>query len=160
MATEEETKSEAYGDTSYESDGDEWSESNETNWHETDDGRAKVRTTDGLKLISAYHFIWSLFLLLLMCGVSVPTIITGIVGVTDDPEVFVATAILGFVVFVFMLLSIISGFVGYGIWTQRQWARTAALALGILSLPTLIGTIGGALIIWYLLKDEVAQQFW
>lgn len=117
-------------------------------------------STDGIKLISAYHFVWALLLLLMMCAVSVPTVITGIVGIAEDPEVFIATAILGFIVSILMLLSAIYGAVGYGLWTRRQWARTAALALGVMSLPAIpIGTLGGGVTIWYLLKDRVARQF-
>ena len=151
MTTEEEMKSDAYSDESHEYDASEWQAEYDT---------SKSTSSDGVKLISAYHFVWSILLLLLMCAATVPTVITGIVGVAEDPEVFIATAILGFVVFVLLLLSVIYGVVGYGLWTQRQWARTAAIALAILSLPAVpIGTLGGAVTIWYLLKDNVAQQF-
>lgn len=129
-------------------------------WRETGQAFTQGASSDGIKLVSAYHFLWSLLLLLGMCGVSIPTLITGIVGVSEDPEALIATAILGFVVFVLLLLSALWGAVGYGLWTRRQWARTAAIALGVLSLLAVpIGTLGGGVTIWYLLKDEVSQQF-
>lgn len=117
-------------------------------------------SSDGIKLISAYHFVWSILMILLMCATSIPTVITGIVAIAEDPGVFIATAILGLAVFVLLLLSIIYAVVGYGLWTQRHWARTAAIALGILSLPAVpIGTVGGGITLWYLLQDRVAQKF-
>lgn len=117
-------------------------------------------TKDGIRLIAAYHFVWSAILVLGMLAVSIPTVITAIVGITDDPEVFIATAILGFVVFVLMLLATIYGIVGYGLWKRRQWARTSAIAVGILSLPAIpLGTLGGGVTLWYLLQERVARTF-
>jgi uncharacterized Tic20 family protein len=43
---------------------------------------------------------------------------------------------------------------------MKGWARWLAIvlaALGLLAFP--VGTVIGALIIWYLLKDEVRQAF-
>jgi len=135
-------------------------ESEHTEWLSADHGSQQELSSDGVKLISAYHFVWSILMILLMCAVSIPTAITGIVGFVEDSEAFIATAILGLAVFVLLLLSIIYAVVGYGLWTQRQWARTAAIALGILSLPAVpIGTLGGGITLWYLMQDRVAQKF-
>jgi hypothetical protein len=49
------------------------------------------------------------------------------------------------------------GLVGWGLWNLRPWARMAAIVLAILQLFAFpIGTVFGALIIWYLWKDPDA----
>ena len=49
---------------------------------------------------------------------------------------------------------------GWGLLQLRSWARWLAFILAIFSLFAFpIGTIIGALIIWYLLKDDVRDAF-
>ena len=44
---------------------------------------------------------------------------------------------------------------GIGLWQMRAWARWLSVALAILALPVFpIWTIIGALIIWYLLRED------
>lgn len=115
---------------------------------------------DGITLVAGYHFLIGTLLLLGTCGMAIPTIITGIVGFVEDPEALIATGILGVIGTIIMALSIVYLSTGYGLWTQRQWARTAAMALGVVSLFGVpIGTIIGGLILWYLMKPEVSLSF-
>lgn len=115
---------------------------------------------DSVTLLAGYHFLVGALMLLGTCGLAIPTVITGIVGIVEDPEAFIATFILGVIAAIVMLLSLVYLSVGYGLWTQRQWARTAAIALGVVSLFGVpIGTIIGGVTIWYLLKEEVAATF-
>jgi hypothetical protein len=59
-----------------------------------------------------------------------------------------------------MAISILNLVVGYGLWILKPWARIGAIALAIVSLIFMpIGTIAGGLILWYLLKPEVAVAF-
>jgi hypothetical protein len=49
---------------------------------------------------------------------------------------------------------------GWGLLRMKQWARWLAFVLAIFSLFAFpIGTVIGALIIWYLLKDDVREAF-
>jgi uncharacterized protein YqgC (DUF456 family) len=49
---------------------------------------------------------------------------------------------------------------GWGLLSMKQWARWLAFILAIISLFGFpIGTVIGALIIWYLLKEDVKQAF-
>lgn len=117
-------------------------------------------TKDGIRLVATYHFAWAALMVLGMVGVSIPTFITAIVGITEDPEALIATGILGIVAFVLLILATIYSVVGYGLWKRRQWARTSALAIAMLSLFAVpVGTVGGGLTIWYLLKERVARTF-
>lgn len=119
-----------------------------------------IQRPDGITLVAGYHYLVGTLLLLGTCGLAIPTIITGIVGLVEDPEAFIATVILGVIGAIVMLLSLLYLSVGYGLWTQRQWARTAAMALGVVSLFAVpIGTAAGGLTLWYLMKPEVAVVF-
>jgi hypothetical protein len=115
---------------------------------------------DGITLLAGYHFLLGGLMLLGTCGLAIPTVITGIVGIAEDPEAFIATFILGVIAAIVMMLSLLYLTVGYGLWTQRQWARTASIALGVVSLFGVpIGTLIGGVTIWYLMKEEVAATF-
>ncbi|MCB0079974.1 MAG: hypothetical protein KDE47_03545 [Caldilineaceae bacterium] len=115
---------------------------------------------DGVTLIAGYHFFWGILLLLGTCLLAIPTLITGIVGFVEDPDALVATGILFAIGSIVMVLCLLYLVVGYGLWTLRRWGRTAAIALGVISLVNVpIGTIVGGVTIWYLLKENVAQQF-
>ena len=51
-------------------------------------------------------------------------------------------------------------FAGWGLLRMKQWARWLAFVLAIISLFFFpIGTVVGALIIWYLLKGDVNEAF-
>ncbi|MCC6383474.1 MAG: hypothetical protein IT304_13285 [Dehalococcoidia bacterium] len=66
----------------------------------------------------------------------------------------------GFVALVTMVLCFVYLAVVYGLWTLRQWARVAAIALAIISLFGIpIGTIAGGITLWHLLRPEVAAKF-
>ena len=115
---------------------------------------------DGVTLIAVYHFLLGGFCLLITVLIAIPTLITGIIGIMQDPEVFVATLILAILGLVTMALCLLLLIVGYGLWTGRQWGRSAAIALALLSLFFFpIGTIAGAGVLWYMLKPEVAAKF-
>ena len=115
--------------------------------------------TDGLTLLAFYHLGWGGLYLVGACLTAIPTGITAIVGLVDSPDLFFVSAILAVATFFIFGLALLYLLVGYGLWTLRQWARTAALALGLISLPTGLGTIPGAVTIWYLLKEEISALF-
>lgn len=116
--------------------------------------------SDGVTLLAVYHFLLAGLFLLGTVGTAIPAIITAIVGMVEEPDALIATAILGVISILLMLLTILFLAVGYGLWTRRQWARIASLALGVLSLFGFpIGTFIGALTIWYLIKPEVVAEF-
>ena len=115
---------------------------------------------DGVTLLAMYHFLLAGLTLLGTVGLSIPTVITGIVGVVEDSDALIATFILGSLAVVTMVLSLFLLIVGYGLWSQRQWGRVAAIAIGMLSLFAIpIGTLIGGVSIWYLAKPEVAAEF-
>jgi hypothetical protein len=118
------------------------------------------KRTDGITLISIYHFAVAGFFMLGSLALAIPTLVMGFVVVLEDSGALIPMAALGFVGVVVLLLCLLHLVVGYGLWKMRGWARTAALALAIVSLFGFpIFTVIGALTLWYLLKPEIAQRF-
>lgn len=121
---------------------------------------SKPPRADGVTLLAVYHLMLSALLLLATMGLSIPMIITAIVGVVEDSDALIATGILGLLAAVTMVLCLVMLAVGFGLWTLRQWARVASIALAVLGLWFVpIGTVLGGVTLWYLFKPEVADQF-
>lgn len=142
-------------------------EAEQNGTHSASDGQAAAPAaaaaggrSDGVTLLAVYHFLLAGFFLLGTVGTALPAVITAVVGVVEEPDALIATFILGIIATLLMLFTILFLAVGYGLWTRRQWARIASLALGVLSLFAFpIGTFIGALTIWYLIKPEVVAEF-
>lgn len=121
--------------------------------------------SDGTLLIALYHFISGFLSLLGMCGLfSMPIIVGLTAGVSSEPgagEAVAITAVMGLLIGgLFLLIALANVIVGWGLWRQRDWGRTGAIALAFLRLINIpLGTLIGGLIIWYLLRDEVKAEF-
>ena len=128
--------------------------------HTTERASLRKDRDDGITLLALYNFVLAGAFLLGTVFVALPAGITAIVGIVEDPGALIATLILGVIAFVLMTFCILFLVVAYGLWTMRQWARVAAIALAMLSLFAVpLGTIIGGVTIWYLIKPEVAEQF-
>lgn len=115
---------------------------------------------DGATLIGGYHFVVAGIFLLITVIFVFPTIILGIIGVAEDAGALIGAFFTGFFAILWMALALLNVVVGYGVWTQKAWGRTAALALAILRLINIpIGTATGGLALWYLLREDVAAEF-
>ena len=116
--------------------------------------------SDGITLTALYHYLAGGFFLLATVVAVFPTLLFGLVGVGEDAGAFIPMLLFGFFALVCMALSLLYLIVGYGLWTMRPWARLAAIALGFVGLMFApIGTLAGAVTIYYLLKPEVAARF-
>ncbi len=114
-----------------------------------------MRRPDGVTLIAVWHFVVAGLCILGLCGMAVP-----IVAVWANPgdTALVATIALMFGVAVIILFGGAFAIVGWGLWQLEEWARAGAIVLAILQLPGLpIGTVVGALTLWYLLGDPDAK---
>lgn len=112
---------------------------------------------DGVTLIAIWHFIAALFGLLGLCGLSI-----GLIAVWTSPgpqqDTLIATVALMFAALAIILIFGAFAVVGWGLWNLKSWARMAAIVLGVVQLPGFpIGTIIGALTLWYLLSDPDAK---
>jgi hypothetical protein len=115
---------------------------------------------DGLTIISIWFYLCGAFFMLVTAAFAFGTIAFGIGAISEDWGILIPAAIFAVITMAFMALSILNLIVGYGIWIIRPWARLGAIALSIVGLLFMpIGTITGALILWYLLIPEVAALF-
>ena len=115
---------------------------------------------DGLTITSIWFYLCGGFFLLITAVVAFMALAFGVGAMADDMGLLVPSFIFGLIALTFMAMSILSLVVGYGLWIMKPWARVGAIALAIVGLLFMpIGTLAGALILWYLLKPEVAARF-
>lgn len=114
---------------------------------------------DLVTLIAVYHFLMAALLLL---GACVLLVVAGIVWTTAFAEegAWIAGFVLLSIALLMGLILVVNVIVGLGLLALKEWARWAAIATGILDLPNFpIGTIIGAVKIWYLLTPEGKAAF-
>ena len=118
------------------------------------------RRSDGITLVAVYHFVVAALFMIGTLIMAIPTFILGIITLAEEPDAMIGFVAAGFIAALLLILSLLNLAVGYGLWHLQPWARTAGIVLAILGLFFIpIGTIFGALILWYLLRPDVAAQF-
>jgi signal transduction histidine kinase len=113
-----------------------------------------MKRPDGVTLISIYYWFLAALFTLGICGVFV-----GMFTSIASGERGVVGAIIALVFGLFFTLAaaVATAAVGWGLWNLKSWARMAAIVLAVLQLFGFpIGTVIGALIIWYLWQDPDA----
>ena len=119
-----------------------------------------MKRPDGVTAIAVWFFVDALLLLFFACLlVAIPA--SGVIDEINDPigEFWVIFSLTCGVIFI-LLSGFLSVMAGWGLLRLKQWARWLAIILGIFSLFAFpIGTVIGALIIWYLLKEDVREAF-
>ncbi len=96
-----------------------------------------------------------------LVGIFVFAFLGGFGAVVDDPEALRIFGFLGILVGTFLLILSIPGIVaGYGLLKQRSWARSLAVAVGILQLVNFpIGTVIGIYTFIVLVQTEAEGYF-
>ncbi|MFQ5855706.1 MAG: hypothetical protein ACE5LU_08710 [Anaerolineae bacterium] len=113
-----------------------------------------MKRPDGVTLISVYYWFLTAMFTLGICGV-----FFGMFSSIAGGERGVVGAVIGLVFGLFFTVAaaVATAWVGWGLWNLKSWSRMAAIVLAILQLFGFpIGTVIGALIIWYLWKDPDA----
>lgn len=107
-----------------------------------------MKRPDGVTLISVYYWFLAALFVLGIC--SIPFTVLG----GDNRSVIGIVFGLAFGLFFTIAGAVASALVGWGLWNLKSWARMAAIVLAILQLFAFpVGTVIGALIIWYLWQD-------
>lgn len=124
------------------------------------DHTKKKHLPEGLVLTAIYHFLVAIPGLLIgfiILAIPIPAVVMSI----DDPvgltAALVALSILALLIGGSGLLYLLAGF---GLLRRWNWTRWLAIALGLLmALCVPVGTLIGAVVIIYLLSDEIRQVF-
>ncbi len=119
-----------------------------------------MKRPDGITVIAVWFFVEAFFILMATCTLlAIP--ISGVFAEIGDPigEFWVGFGITCGVIWL-LITGLALVFSGWGLLRMKQWARWLAFVLAIFSLFGFpIGTVIGALIIWYLLKEDVREAF-
>lgn len=119
-----------------------------------------MKRPDGITVIAVWHFVQAFFLLIGACTLlAVPA--SGVFAEIGDP---IGEFWAGFGVTCGVIWLLITGVAlvlsGWGLLKMKQWGRWLAFVLAIFGLFAFpIGTVIGAVIIWYLLKEDTRQAF-
>lgn len=115
---------------------------------------------DGVTLTAIWFLVGAVFALLGTAAM----LLFAFPAVLDEPtsgiDRYLPVAALSFALFVIVILGLADLVAAIGLLRLRPWGRILAFvlsAMGLLAFP--VGTVVGALIIWYLLTDEAKQAF-
>jgi hypothetical protein len=110
-------------------------------------------------IIGMLHLVGGI--LFALAGIFIFLFLGGIGAVTDDPTAFRILGITGLTVGVFLVILSIPGIAaGYGLLRGRHWARSLAIAVGILQLINFpIGTIIGIYTFIVLAPSSAEEYF-
>src|SRR5512139_1279572 len=123
------------------------------------------RRSDGVTIIAIYQFVVGFLSLVGICGLlSIPLIVGASTAAARAQGGPLATAIVSTVMVIasgwIFLVGLANAVIGWGLWKQQEWGRIGGLVLAVLRLLSFpIGTVIGALIIWYLLREDVKEEF-
>ncbi|NLS77607.1 MAG: hypothetical protein GXY76_10150 [Chloroflexi bacterium] len=116
------------------------------------------RRPDLVTLIAIYHLLVAALWLLGVLAVGFGLVVALLEATGTDA--IIAPLVLGLVMLVFLAFCAVNVATSLGLFALKNWARWLALVLGILALPKLpIGTVVGAIEIWYLLTPEAQEAF-
>jgi hypothetical protein len=121
--------------------------------------------SDGVTIIAIYQFAVAFFSLLGICGLlTIPMIVGASTAASRAEGGPLATAIVSTVMVIasgwIFLVGLANAIIGWGLWKQHEWGRIGAIVLAVLRLFSFpIGTLIGALILWYLFREDVKEEF-
>ncbi len=120
--------------------------------------------SEGLILVSIYHFICGLGNLAIMCVIGFFGFIAAVNAPAQSSSDAGGSVLIAFFALlgagIFFVLALANLITGWGLLQRRPWARIAAMVLAVFRLPNIpFGTAAGILIIWYLLTPEAQAQF-
>ena len=119
-----------------------------------------MKRPDGITVIAVWHFVQAFILLIGACTLlAIPA--SGVIAEIGDP---IGEFWAGFGVTCGVIWLLITGVAlvlsGWGLLKMKQWGRWLAFVLAIFGLFAFpIGTVIGAVIIWYLLKEDTREAF-
>jgi hypothetical protein len=114
---------------------------------------------DGVTAIAVYYYLVAIFDLIGACAI-VAFPMAAIIQTNSGSSLYFPLIGLSFGLLTTLVLAVMAIVAGWGLLRMASWARWLAFALAIISLLFFpIGTIIGAIIIWYLLKEDVREAF-
>jgi hypothetical protein len=107
---------------------------------------------DLVTLIAVYHFVVAA-LSLLIAGIMLIGLLI-LLTTTSGEDAVIGGFFVSLILLVVGVLAVVHVVTGWGLLKMKEWARWAAIAMGLLGLPNFpLGTVVGALAIWYLLGE-------
>jgi hypothetical protein len=116
-----------------------------------------MKRPDGVTVISVYHFLVAALSVAGVCAALTVLLVLVFGRGYYAGNTYILLGVGSVVLFISTVANAVAG---WALFKMHAWGRWLSLALGVLSLPLLpVGTLVGAVIIWYLLQPEVIDAF-
>lgn len=117
-----------------------------------------MRRPEGVTMIAIWHFLVVFVFLLGLIGMSIGTLGIWADG-SDFGDIISGTLAMGIAVLAMVFLATAFGVVGWGLWTMKEWSRSAAMFLAILQLIVIpFGTAAGIATLVYMNRNQGAKD--
>lgn len=123
-----------------------------------------MKRPDGVVLISIYHWVVAVLGLVSLCFMAMMPLFVAVVMAGSRETATGALVVFIFMIvaaFFLLLLTVAYAVVGWGLWRLKPWGRLGAIILAVLSMITCVplGTVLGAVIVWYLFQPAAKAAF-
>lgn len=119
-----------------------------------------MKRPEGVSLVALYFFAMSIPSLIGACCLLAGAVSAGFNIENIDFGIFAGVSALAILLVLTFGLGILLFVTAVGLWGMRMWARWLAVVISILSLFAFpIGTVIGAVTIWYLFQENIKDAF-
>ena len=118
----------------------------------------KTARPDLVTVIAAYRFVVAALMLLLvaMLGIGLLAVVLN----TSGDELLIASISISVGILIVLAILVANVAAGWGLLALKGWARWLVVVMAVLSLANVpIGTVTGALQLWYLFTPEAKEAF-
>lgn len=124
----------------------------------TEEMVAKKARPDLVTIIAAYRFVVAALMLLIVALLGIGLL--AVVLNTAGDELVIASIAIGVAILVVLAILVANVAAGWGLLALKDWARWLVIVMAVLSLANVpIGTVTGALQLWYLFTPEAKEAF-
>ncbi|MGE5140418.1 MAG: hypothetical protein ACM3JD_13205 [Rudaea sp.] len=119
-----------------------------------------MKRPDGVTVVAIWYWVNAFFFLLGGCAILTFAIAPIALAPGDTGGRAIAILAVSIGLLFVLAFGVVGAIAGWGLYQLKEWGRWMAIVLAILSLFGVpLGTLVGAIIIWYLLQPQVAIAF-
>ncbi len=117
------------------------------------------RRPDGVTILALWYLVLAGGAAFGACAMTIPIGVMSFVADIPAGTSRIAALALGVGLTVTLVVGAVCALLAWGLWTMKEWARIAALALAILHLPFFpVGAAIGVATLWYVGTHPEAQE--
>ena len=124
----------------------------------TEESVVKKARPDLVTIIAAYRFVVAALMLLVVALLGIGLL--AVVLNTAGEDLLIASISISVAILIVLAILVANVVAGWGLLALKDWARWLVIVMAVLSLANVpLGTVTGALQLWYLLTPEAKEAF-